>query len=198
LLVPFLDAYLHVQDDRTSVDGRVLVAAHLDRETRDLIHRAALARRIKAVDMPAESGAAPYLAAFDGALCASGTAALECAISGAVPVIAYRVDRVTALVARRLLRTPFVGLPNVLLGAAVYPELLQERAEPRALAEALEHVLDGRAAYDASRSRLAALFEGCTERPADAVASMLLPWIAGGGRGRSALSATEVVGGDLS
>ena len=67
------------------------------------------------------------LAAFDVALVASGTATLECAVRGVPPLIVYRADRATELVARCALRVPHIGLPNLLLGRRAFPELVAAR-----------------------------------------------------------------------
>lgn len=85
------------------------------------------------------------IAAADLVLTKSGTATLETLLLRRPMVVAYRVGPVTAWIVRRLKRSAFVALPNILAGRALVPELLQERAEPEALARALraEH---GRAA----------------------------------------------------
>ncbi|RYE85661.1 MAG: hypothetical protein EOO75_16715, partial [Myxococcales bacterium] len=51
-----------------------------------------------------------------------------CALAGVRPVITYRVDTLTALAARRWLRTEHVGLPNVVLGRRAFAERLQDEA----------------------------------------------------------------------
>ncbi|MHA1599513.1 MAG: lipid-A-disaccharide synthase, partial [Alphaproteobacteria bacterium] len=81
-------------------------------------------------------------AACDVALAASGTVAVELAVAGVASVIAYRVLPLTALIARRVLKSPYVSLPNILLGREVQPELLQENCTPDKLARALEALLD--------------------------------------------------------
>jgi lipid-A-disaccharide synthase len=69
-------------------------------------------------------------------LTASGTATLELALAGTPAVVAYRVDAIASSL-RFLLKVPSVVLANLVLGENVYPEFLQERAEPRNLAAAL-------------------------------------------------------------
>jgi lipid-A-disaccharide synthase len=59
-------------------------------------------------------------------LIASGTATLEAGLIGLPHVIAYRADRLTATLARYLIRTPHVGLPNLVVGRRVCPEVLQD------------------------------------------------------------------------
>ena len=78
------------------------------------------------------------IAAADLVLTKSGTATLETLLLRRPMVVAYRVGAVTAWIVRRLARSQFVALPNILAGRALVPELLQERAEPEALARALQ------------------------------------------------------------
>lgn len=81
----------------------------------------------------------------DVALVASGTATLEAALYRCPHVITYRVGGFTARWVRRRLRVPWVGLPNVLAGRFIVPELLQEDANVENLAQALLNLYaDGR------------------------------------------------------
>lgn len=70
-------------------------------------------------------------------LIASGTATLEAALAGLPHVIAYRTDRLTAAVARRVLLTEHVGLPNIVANARILPEVLQDQLTPPRLAQHL-------------------------------------------------------------
>lgn len=80
------------------------------------------------------------------ALAASGTVTLELAVAGVPSVVAYRGGWLEANVAKALVRTPHVALSNLVLGARVMPEFMQEQATPAALAEALAAILaDGSA-----------------------------------------------------
>lgn len=63
--------------------------------------------------------------AADAALVASGTATLETALLGTPMVIMYRVSPLTFAVARLLVRVDHIGMPNIILGQRVFPELLQ-------------------------------------------------------------------------
>lgn len=65
-------------------------------------------------------------AAADAALAASGTVSLELAMAGVPTVIAYRVQALTAAIARRLIRLSYVSIVNILQDRAVMPEYLQE------------------------------------------------------------------------
>ncbi len=76
------------------------------------------------------------LAACDVTLIASGTATLEAALFKRPMVIAYNMHWLNWQLMKRKQLQPWVGLPNILLGEFVVPELLQERATPRLLADA--------------------------------------------------------------
>lgn len=77
------------------------------------------------------------LAACDVALVASGTATLEAALFKRPMVIAYNMHALSWLLMRRRQLQPWVGLPNILAGEFVVPELLQSQANPESLAAAL-------------------------------------------------------------
>ncbi len=141
---PLLDAYEIVRADRASVDARVLVASSLDEATRRWLRELCAARRVGTFDVDPHVGAMGVLRAFDAALCASGTASLEAALSRAVPVIAYRVGVTTELAARMLVTTPNIALPNVLLGRPAFTELLQRDVQAPRIAQALADALDRR------------------------------------------------------
>ena len=78
------------------------------------------------------------LAAADVVLAKSGTATLEAMLLRRPMVVCYRLGAVSAWIVRRLQRSEFVALPNILAGRALVPELLQEQAQPALLAEAVE------------------------------------------------------------
>jgi lipid-A-disaccharide synthase len=96
------------------------------------------------------------LQAADVGVVASGTATLEAALARCPHVIFYRVSRLTARIVRRKLRLPYVGLPNVLAGRFVVPELLQEDATAGNLAQAALNLFDDTDV----RHKLEALFAG--------------------------------------
>lgn len=94
------------------------------------------------------------LAACDATLIASGTATLEAALFKRPMVIAYNMHWLSWLMMQRKQLQPWVGLPNILCGDFVVPELLQERAAPRALADAMLQWLD---AMDREPAKITAL-----------------------------------------
>ena len=77
------------------------------------------------------------LEAADVVLIASGTATLQAALWKKPMVISYKVPWLTAQIMKRQGYLPYVGLPNILCGEFVVPELLQDEASPSKLADAL-------------------------------------------------------------
>lgn len=82
------------------------------------------------------------LRAADVGIVASGTATLEAALARCPHVIFYRVSAITARLVRPRLLVPWVGLPNVLAGRFVVPELVQEDATGENLAVAALNLFD--------------------------------------------------------
>jgi len=94
------------------------------------------------------------LRAADVAIVASGTATLEAALARCPHVIFYRLSAMTAGIVRRRLLIPYVGLPNVLAGRFIVPELLQDEATVENLAQAAQNLYDD----TVTRRRLEAQF----------------------------------------
>lgn len=88
------------------------------------------------------------LEACDAALIASGTATLEAALLKKPMVISYRMPWLSYQLMRWRGYLPWVGLPNILAGREIVPELLQDAATEAALAEALRTQLDNPVAAD--------------------------------------------------
>ena len=82
------------------------------------------------------------MAASDVVLLASGTATLEAMLLKRPMVITYRTMHLTWLLGRAMLHVDHVGLPNLLAGARLVPELLQDDATPERLGAALLDRLD--------------------------------------------------------
>ena len=103
------------------------------------------------------------LAACDCTLIASGTATLEAALFKRPMVIAYNMHPWSYRLMQRKQLQPWVGLPNILCSDFVVPELLQDQATPRALADAvaqwLENTEQARAKVQAVAQRFAALHQ---------------------------------------
>lgn len=114
----------------------------VSRETRDFFEAALY--RLGAEDLPLTilfGHAHAALTAANVALVASGTATLETALLKRPMVVTYKLSRLSAFLMRRKGYLPYVGLPNILAGRFVVPELLQEDATPGNLAQALLNLL---------------------------------------------------------
>ena len=94
------------------------------------------------------------MVASDAALLASGTAALECMLAKCPMVVGYRMKPFTFWLAKRLVKTDYVSLPNLLAGRELVKELLQDECQPDRLAAALEPLL----AQGEARDKLLATF----------------------------------------
>ena len=80
-------------------------------------------------------------AAADAALAASGTVALELAMADTPAVIAYKLNPLSAFLARRMIRIRHVNLVNIILDRPTVPELLQNDCRAERLAAAVDHLL---------------------------------------------------------
>lgn len=82
------------------------------------------------------------LAACNAVLIASGTATLEALLYKRPMVVAYSVAPLTFRILKRMVRSPYVALPNLLAQRLLVPELLQDAATPEAMAQLLSPLLD--------------------------------------------------------
>ncbi len=117
------------------------------------------------------------IAAADLVLVKSGTATLETLLLRRPMVVAYRLGKATAWIVRRLQKSPYVALPNILAGRELVPELLQEDAQPARLAKALVEQYE-RSQTDGDYLRWCAhwheeLRQGGAGKAADAVLSLV-------------------------
>ena len=124
------------------------------RETREYFESRLYARDARHLPISILFGHATLaLHAADGALVASGTATLEAALARCPMVITYRVPALTYWLMKRKALLPYVGLPNILSGRFVVPELLQHEATAANLAQALGNWLDAKEAREALKAR---------------------------------------------
>jgi lipid-A-disaccharide synthase len=91
-------------------------------------------------------------AAAGAALTKSGTSTLELALAGVPMAVTYRVNPLSAALARRLIRVEHVAMVNLLAGEAIVPELLQQDCTPEKLAEVLRRLLSDENAASAQRA----------------------------------------------
>lgn len=91
----------------------------------------------------------------DLTLICSGTATLEAALLGLPMIIVYKASFITHMIAKALVKVPFIGLPNLLAGEKIAPELLQNNCTPQKIAAAAELILTDDGLRRGMRGRLA-------------------------------------------
>ncbi|MGH7994944.1 MAG: lipid-A-disaccharide synthase [Opitutaceae bacterium] len=102
-------------------------------------------------------------------LTSSGTMSMQCALAGIPGAIAYRANAATYVLGRCLVDVPYLGIANLLLGEAMYPEYLQGAAKAHALADQLRSALhdpERRTRAQAQAERLRTLLAGSARRTA--------------------------------
>jgi lipid-A-disaccharide synthase len=90
----------------------------------------------------------------DLAIVCSGTATLECALLGTPMIITNKGTLLTYAVAKAVIRVPYLGLPNLVLGRGAIPELLQFDATPKKIARQAVHLLKDTEARQVMRKAL--------------------------------------------
>jgi len=148
------------------------------RETREMFDQARW--KLGAQDLPMQilfGHANLALAAADVALVASGTATLEAALLGCPHVIAYRLSATTYRLMKNRGYLPYVGLPNILAGEWLVPELLQDDATPENLARALGNWLRHPDAAAVLRERFAQIHARLAVNNGERVRAALRPFL---------------------
>jgi lipid-A-disaccharide synthase len=132
LALRFFQAAALIQRSHPAIKFVVPAVPTLRARIEALVAEAGMAGRITVVTGQSHT----VLAACDVTLIASGTATLEAALFKRPMVIAYNMHWLSWKLMQRKQLQPWVGLPNILCGDFVVPELLQEAATPHALADA--------------------------------------------------------------
>lgn len=120
------------------------------------------------------------ITAADAVLVASGTATLEVALFKKPMVIGYKLMRATWEIARHIVKPP-VGLPNILAGEMIVPELLQNAATGQALADALWFQLTDQANRQRLEERFIAMHYSLLRNTAQTSADAILEVMNGHG-----------------
>ena len=124
-----------------------------------------------------EGQAREAMVASDAVLLASGTAALEAMLCHRPMLVAYRMAPLTHALAKRLVKTEWISLPNLIAREALVPELVQEAATPDAIAARLEMLLDDPEGRSALEARFASMHAGlqrdASRRAAEAIEALV-------------------------
>ncbi|MEQ5769259.1 lipid-A-disaccharide synthase [Halomonas sp. H33-56] len=135
--------------------------------------RPALAACVSLLDGQAREA----MVASDLVLLASGTAALEAMLCHRPMLVGYRMAPMTHRIARLMVKTEWISLPNLIARESLVPELIQDEASSEAIATRLGELLDDEAARTALEARFAAMHEGlqrdASRRAAEAIEALV-------------------------
>jgi lipid-A-disaccharide synthase len=122
-----------------------------------------------------EGDAYNLLHAADAGVIASGTATLEAALLGCPHVILYRFSRLTYLIAKLVIGRRIIGLPNVILGRPLFPELIQRDMTPANIVRSVRRIRDDQGLFDQAVSELQAAMgpPGASRRAADELVDLM-------------------------
>ncbi len=134
----FFEAALRLRNERPGIRFVVPAVPALRERIESAARGAGLGAELQVIAGQSHTA----MAACDVTLIASGTATLEAALFKRPMVIAYNMNWLSWQIMRRKQLQPWVGLPNILCGDFVVPELLQEAATPQALAQSVLDWLD--------------------------------------------------------
>jgi lipid-A-disaccharide synthase len=146
------------------------------------IHRAVATWPVKPLILTGLYDKHDAYAAAGAALTKSGTSTLELALAGVPMAVTYRVNPITAALARRLIKVPYVAMVNLLAGRALVPELLQSDCAPAKLAATVTTLLTDAATAAQQRAgfgEVIASLKAPDGEPDDAAARAVLEVIDG-------------------
>ncbi len=173
------DVYVEAAEKiAAAVEGVRLLVPLVNRETRELFEAALYRRQTGELEIELLFGHAhDAMAAADVVLVASGTATLEAALLQRAMVITYRMPRLSWWIMNGQRYQPWVGLPNILAGEFVVPELLQDAATAEALSAAVIDLLRDTDKRKAIEARFAQMAEELRHDAAERAAEAILPYL---------------------
>lgn len=173
LMPPFQEAIANLMVERPRL--KVVVAAAPS--VADEIKARVAARPSPVRVIEDETAHRDAMRAATAAMACSGTVTTELALAGCPMVVAYRLGPLTAAVAKRLIRTPYITLINVAAQAFVVPELVQSACTGPALAAQVGRLLDdptARAIQITGQSAALAIMRGDVADPIAAAAGAVM------------------------
>ena len=139
LLSVFLDAAERIQEKFPRASFQLIQAPTMPREIFDR----AIAGRPLSVRL-VDKNSYDAIGASDLAIVCSGTATLECALLKVPMIISYKTSFLTYVAAKSVIKVPYLGMPNLILGEKKFPELLQVDATPQKIADEAIAILSDR------------------------------------------------------
>ena len=173
------DIYIRTARKMAESDREICFLVPLaTRQTREIFEQAL--RRNNAEDLALRmlfGHAVEAMTAADVVLAASGTASLEAALLKRPMVITYRIGPWQYRLMKRMAYLPWVGLPNILCGEGIVPELLQDDAVPDKLAAELLAWLGDSERRQALEARFTELHLTLRQNTAEQAAAAILPYL---------------------
>ena len=146
------------------------------RETREMFEAALYRNGAENLPLTVLFGhAQDAMSAADVVLAASGTATLEAALLGRPMVITYKMPAASHWLLRGKGYLPYYGLPNILAGEFVVPEIIQDDATPQNLSQALLNLLGDEAVRVRLERKFAAMSASLQRGAARRAALAVLP-----------------------
>ena len=110
------------------------------------------------------------------AITASGTATMECAFYGCPMIVVYKVNWLTYLIGRMVVKVKWLGMPNVIAGREIVPEFIQHDAKPERIAAMAHDLLENDEKREVMQRELASIVAslggaGASERAAKLILS---------------------------
>jgi len=150
----------------------------ITRETRDIFERALAKSTDNTLEMKLLfSHAHDAMEAADFVIVASGTATLEAALLKQPMIITYRMSTLSWWLLKPMHYLPYVGLPNVLAGKFIVPELLQKSATPEKLNETMTAMLKDTVALKAIKQEFTDIHRSLKQNSAKKAADVILSYL---------------------
>jgi lipid-A-disaccharide synthase len=166
----------------TQFSGLQFLVPLITRETRnifeDAIHQTYIEYPDMNIDLQLLFGHAhDAMEAADVVIVASGTATLEAALLKRPMVITYRMPALSWWMLKRMRYQPYVGLPNILAGKFLVPELLQHDATPQKLADAAQRLLSDSAYAAEIKQEFTKIHLSLKQNTAEKAANVILSYL---------------------
>ncbi|EUJ10393.1 lipid-A-disaccharide synthase [Methylophilaceae bacterium 11] len=178
----FVDTAQIIQHEYADTTQVVFLVPLITRETREIferaIHAAYLLQPEMVLNMQIMFGHAhDAMEAADVVIVASGTATLEAALLKKPMVITYKMPFLSWQILKRMQYLPYVGLPNILAGKFLVPELLQHEATPQNVADATLRLLSDKTYLQTLKDAFSHIHQGLKQNSAKKAAQTVLSYL---------------------
>lgn len=178
----FVDTAKIIQQEYAETTEVVFLVPLITRATRDIfekaIHAAYLQQPELALNIQIMFGHAhEAMEAADVVIVASGTATLEAALLKKPMVITYKMPFLSWQILKRMQYLPYVGLPNILAGKFLVPELLQNEATPQNVADATLRLLSDKTYLQTLKEAFTRIHQSLKQNSAKKAAQTVLSYL---------------------